>query len=151
MFAELFSDCSQAPPSLLPPERVASLNFSWCETSDRCQTSAICSFRVQLWIVYAENIKQWLINLILPEVVFKQEKNFVNHIIGKVFSIFKKVKMKKTDLWSSCEDGFAWPLSHEEMVYTAEIFTAIKETHTRLETCLLLLSRTDSVEGFFIH
>lgn len=36
-------------------------------------------------------------------------------------------------------------------MYTAEIFTAIKETHTRLETCLLLLSRTDSVEGFFIH
>lgn len=98
MFAELFSGCSQAPPSLLPPERVASLNFSWCETSDCCQTSAICSFRVQLWIVYAETIKQWLINLILPEVVFKQEKNFVNHIIGKVFSIFKKIKMKKN--WS---------------------------------------------------
>lgn len=100
------------------------------------QTSAI-SFRVHLWIVYAENIKQWLINLILPEVVFEQEENFVNLIIGKVFSIFKKkLNWRKTDLWSSCEDGFAWPLSHEEMVYTAEIFTAIKETHTRLEACL---------------
>lgn len=33
------------------------------------------------------------------------------------------------------------------MVYTAENFTAIKETRPRLEACLLLLSCTDSVEG----
>jgi hypothetical protein len=69
-FAELFS----GTPSLLPLERVASLNFSWCETSDCCQTPAICSCSVQLWIVCAENSKRWLINLILPEVVFEQEK-----------------------------------------------------------------------------
>lgn len=104
--------CSQAPPSLLPPERVASLNFSWCKTSDSSQTSAIfCSFKVELWIVFAETIKQWLITLILPEAVFE----LVSHSIGKVFSIFKKLNWRKTDPWSSCEDRFAWPLRHEEM------------------------------------
>lgn len=83
--------CSQAPPSLLPTERVASLNFSWCKTSDCSQTSAICSFRVEPWIVCEKTIKQWLLNLILPEVVFEQEKELVSHIIRKVFSIFKKL------------------------------------------------------------
>lgn len=107
--------CSQAPPSLLPPERVASLNFSWCKTSDSSQTLAICSFKVELWIVFAENIKQWLITLILPEAVFEQEKELISHSIGKVFSIFKKLNWRKTDPWSSCEDIFAWPLCHEEM------------------------------------
>lgn len=38
-----------------------------------------------------KTIKQWLLNLILPEVVFEQEKELVSHIIRKVFSIFKKL------------------------------------------------------------
>lgn len=35
-------------------------------------------------------------------------------------------------------------------MYTAEMFTAIKETQPGLEACLLLLSYTDSLEGVFI-
>lgn len=38
----------------------------------------------------------------------------------------------------------------KKWVYTAEIFTAIKETQPGLEACLLLLSCTDSLEGVFI-
>lgn len=45
------------PSSLLPPERVASLNFSWCKTSDCNRTSAIGSFTVELWTIFRENIK----------------------------------------------------------------------------------------------
>lgn len=45
------------PSSLLPPERVASLNFSWCKTSDCNRTSAIGSFKVELWTVFREKIK----------------------------------------------------------------------------------------------
>lgn len=142
-FAELFSGCSQAPPSLLPPERVASLNFSWCETSDCRQTSAI-SFRVHLWIVYAENIKQWLINLILPEVVFEQEENFVNLIIGKVFSIFKKIKLKKnwslTLLWRwICLASKSWGNG----VHRWEFYSNKGDSH-EARGLPLLLSRTDS-------
>lgn len=110
--------CSQAPPSLLPPERVASLNFSWCKTSDSSQTGAICPFKVELRVVFTGHIKQWLIALTLPGVVFEQEKELISHIIGKVFSVFKKLNEVKLILDRPVKTDL--PLLHEEMVYTAD-------------------------------
>lgn len=73
---------------------------------------------MELRVVFTGHIKQWLIALTLPGVVFEQEKELISHIIGKVFSVFKKLNEVKLILDRPVKTDL--PLLHEEMVYTAD-------------------------------
>lgn len=125
--------CSQAPLHCSLQKGLLALTSAGAKhlTAVRLQPSA--PSKCNCGLSFAENIKQWLITLTLPEAVFEQEKELISHSIGKVFSIFKKLNWRKTDPWSSCEDRFAWPLHHEEMSVHSWDLTAGKESQPGLE------------------
>lgn len=91
------------PSSSLPPERVASLNFSWCKTSDCHRTSAIGSFKVELRTVFRENTKYWLIKVNFPSSGFWTEKIITHIIVEVIYFQNLKIKLKK-----NCSSVLPW-------------------------------------------
>lgn len=81
------------PSSLLAPERVARLNFSWCKTSDCNRTSAIGPFKAELRTVFREKNHVTAYKRELPQQwCFEQEK-IITHISVEVFiSALKQLK-----------------------------------------------------------
>lgn len=117
------------PSSLLAPERVARLNFSWCKTSDCNWTSAIRPFKAELWTVFREknHITAYKREL-PPQWCFEQEK-IITHISVEVFISDLKTTEEKLLLDPPVKINL--PGLRVMRKCKAEISTAIKETRPR--------------------